>query len=134
MSPITWTKTDADGTHYGSPFIGPVNHTVQLRINPSTLTTAEVDADGRLKPGVPFAADGTLVGAAEAVYGVSYEFPKVAAGNTAPDLAAATAADVAVATIAQVNRDQVEANLGRALTAAELAGFALAGSHLVLVQ
>lgn len=131
---ISWKRSGTNSEHYGSPFIGPVNHTVQLRINPSQFTSAEIDADGRLKPGVPLGADGTAIGAAEAVFGVNYESVKVAASNSTADLAAATAADIAVATIAQVNRDQVEANLGRVLTANEIAGFALAGSNLVLVQ
>jgi hypothetical protein len=59
-------KSDAAASLYASPFIGPVNHTVNLRVDISTLTTDEVDADGYLKPGVPLTKGGTRVGVAAA--------------------------------------------------------------------
>lgn len=120
-------------TDYGNPFVGPVNHTHQLAIVVSGLTTAEVDAKGFLKPGLPLKLDGTLVGATEAVGVIVVEGQKVADGNAAGDLAAAGTVRVAVARLCLVNRDIVEDNLGRALTAAEVAGFSLAGSLCGLV-
>lgn len=134
MPPISFTKQATEGTHHASPFIGPVNHTEQMRINPTLFTSAEIDQDGRLKPGVPLSPAGILVGATIPVHGCVYGFPKVAKSNSSADIAAATPVDVAVATIGQVNRDQLEATLGRALTANELAGFALGGCRMVLVQ
>ncbi len=120
---------------YHPVFQGRVDHTHQIAINVTALTSAEVDANGYLKPGVPFAADGTSVGAAEAVLGVTIEPIKVAAGNTAPDLAAADATfQIALGIEGVVNRWLCESNLGRALTANELAGFALAPCKITLVQ
>ena len=121
---------------YASPFVGPVNYTVHVKLDISTMTTAEVDADGYLKPGLPLAiAAGlaTLVGAAPAfVYGCVVEATKlpvvVPATNTT--LAAETNdCLVAVATHSILNRDIVEDNLGRVLSANELAGIDAAGSH-----
>lgn len=119
----------AGGTSYGNPFISPVNHPANVLIDVSTLTTDEVDSKGYLKPGVPVNKTGDLV-TAGFVYGVTIEATRIAEDNT--DLANAPDVFVAVATIAQVNRDIVEDNLGRALTAAEIAGFDAAGSKLSL--
>lgn len=47
--------TVAGGVGYASPFVGPIDHTVHVKIDISTLTTDEVDAYGFLKPGVPLA-------------------------------------------------------------------------------
>lgn len=133
--PITVTST-AGGTAHGNVFVGPVAHTAHIKVDVSALTSAEVDMYGYLKPGVPFLASGLLV-TAGFVYGVTLEAIKVAASNSSADLAAVvTAGDpfVAVGTIGQVNQDIAEDNLGRAYTTAELAGFDLAGSKLVLLR
>jgi hypothetical protein len=99
------TKTTG-GYLYPSPFRGPTDHTLQIDVDANAFSTAEVDTDGILKPGVPIASDGTLVGAAQKVYGVT------------------------IATIGQVSQDVVEDVLGRVLTADEIAGFV--GTPLVL--
>jgi hypothetical protein len=114
--------------------VGPVNHTSQIAVNIAALTAAEVDSKGWLKPGVPLEKDGTLIlAAAGIVHGVTIEPLKVANGNAAGDLTAAGVQQIAVATICQVNRAIVEKNLGRVLTANEIAGFGLAGSLVKLL-
>lgn len=133
--PMSRSAVAVAGQGYGRPFRGKVEHTAQIPINVTALTTAEVDADGYLKPGVPFEADGTLIlAAAGIVFGVSIEPIKVAKSNSAPDLAAASAAfQIGLGTIGQVNRAIIEDNLGRVLTANEIAGFGLAGSLIKLL-
>lgn len=133
--PIDITTTAGGGTH-ASPFVGPTDFRATVPVTPSGLTTAEVDEDGVLKVGTPLKSDGTLADGTvgEFIFGCVAEDVKVAASNVAGDLAAASAIDVAVVTIGQVNRAILEDNLGRALTANELAAIAAAGSHLALVQ
>lgn len=130
--PLKTSVVSSGGSVYGHPFVGPVNHTDVVRVDVSAMSNDEVDADGYLKPGVPLASDGTLCGTADTVKGVVIEPVKVADGNEAADLTGATDIDVAVAIIGLVNRDIVEDNLGRALTADEIAAFAKAGSHVSL--
>lgn len=117
------------GTGYASPFVGKFR-TVHVKLDLSGMTTAEVDADGVLKPGVPLTSAGILVGAGAAfVYGVTVEAAKVAPDNAN----LGTDADVLVAVgIGTVNRDIAEDNLGRAYTADEIAGFDRAGSKCTL--
>lgn len=133
--PVKITQPAAADDVHSLPFIGPIHHTAQIAINVTTLTSAEIDADGYLKPGVPFQANGTLItAAAQVVFGVSIEPIQVAAGNTAPQIAAADSSfQIALATIAQINRAAAEDILGRAYTANEVAGFALAGSLIKLL-
>lgn len=64
---------------YTSPFIGPVDHTAQIRLDISGLTTNEVDSDGYLKPGVPLTKGGLRVGV-QAVVGTAVA--AAVAGNT----------------------------------------------------
>lgn len=118
---------------YGRPFVGPTNHPSQIAVNIAVLTTAEVDADGYIKPGVPLSAAGALVGAGVAVHGVVPEPIKVATSNVAGDLTAAGVVQLTVMTIGQVNRGIIESNLGRVLTANEIAGFGLAGCLVKLL-
>lgn len=133
--PINSTSNTANaGTTPINPFIGPVNHTVPIVVPLSGLTTAEVDLNGYLKPGVALARSGALVGSGVVVYGVTVESIKVAASNSSADLAAGGSPEVAVGRIGLVNRKIMEDNLGRVLTAAEIAGFALAGSLISLVS
>jgi len=133
--PISVTKT-AGGMAHAPVFVGEILNTDTVKVDVSTLTTAEVDTAGYLKPGVPFLKTGLLV-TAGAVYGVTIESIKVAASNAAADIAAVLAAGdpfVALGTIGTVNRDIAEDNLARAYTAAEIAGFDLAGSKLHLTR
>lgn len=128
--PISITET-AGGTSYVWPFVGEMNHPVHIKLDVSGMTSAEIDEDGILKPGVPLTSGGVLV-TSGAVYGVNIEAVKVAAGNAAGDLSGAVDCLIAVGCVGVVNRDAVEANLGRVLAAAEIAGFAAAGSTLKL--
>lgn len=136
--PLEIKTTGTGTTGYASPMVGPVDHVVQLRIDLSTLTEAEVDSDGYLKPGVVFNVDGDPVAATQRVYGVCFEATKLALATVPPtDATLATETgdhDVAVCTHGVVNRDIAEDNLGRAYTADEIAGFDLAGSQLRLTK
>lgn len=131
--PFSKTNVLAAGEAYPNPFVGPINHTARVVIDPSNFATGEVDAKGYLKPGTPLAADGTLVGLGEAVYGCVVEATKVAASDSAADRNAAANAPIVVALFATVNQDLVEDILGRVLTADEIAGFDLAGSTTKLL-
>lgn len=122
-------ETVSGGRSYGWPFVGEVNQVDHVKLDVSGMTTAEVDADGYLKPGVPLKINGTLVGSGEIVHGVTIEAVKIATNNSG--LASDTSDPlVAVCTHGLINRDIVEDNLGRALTADELAAFNAAGSHI----
>jgi hypothetical protein len=136
--PIGIKVLASEGVTYGAPFVGHAHSTDVVLVDISDLTTAEVDADNMLKPGIPFAKDGSLVGSGVPVYGVTLEaVPLKHATDPATDvsLAADTGTmQVAVGTHGVVNRDVCEDNLGRALTADEIAGFALAGSNIHLTR
>jgi hypothetical protein len=132
--PLSITTTSG-GTSHGNPFVGPIQYTAHIKPDISALTANEVDANGYLKPGVPFLASGLLVsGAGQTIFGVTVEAVKVAASNSAADIAAVTNDPfVAVCTIGQVSQDIIEDNLGRALSANEIAALAAAGCRLVLI-
>ena len=130
--PISITNT-AGGANYGNPFVGPVDHPAHIKVDISGLTDDEIDANGYLKPGVPLKENGTLVGSAEPVFGVTIEAIKILPDNASATIAAGVDCFVAVGTLGQINQDIAEDNLGRAYTAAEIAGFNLAGSKLVLL-
>jgi len=132
--PMSVTKT-AGGIGYGNPFIGGVNHPAQIKVDVSGLTTDEVDQFGYLKPGVPLTKAGVLVGASPAfVYGVTFEAQKIVPDNPTNTTLGAVTTDpiITVNTIGHANRDIIEDNLGRALTANEIAGFDAAGSKIAL--
>lgn len=132
--PITIETPASEGNSYGHPFVGPgAQYTDVVKVDISALTTAEVDADGFLKPGLPLLKTGLPVTAGP-VYGVALEPIKIAADNAAGTLAAAVDCFVALGTHGIVNRDIIEDNLGRVLTAAEIAGFDLAPSTLKLTR
>jgi hypothetical protein len=127
--------TEAGGMGYGNVFIGGVNHPAQIKVDVSQLSTAEVDQFGYLKPGVPLTKAGILVGASPAfVYGVTIEAQKIVPDNPTDVSLAAVTVDpiITVNTVGHVNRDILEDNLGRALTAEEIAGFDAAGSKIAL--
>lgn len=133
--PMSRRALTTAGQGYGRVFRGVLEHTHQIPVNITALTSAEVDADGYIKPGVPLQKTGALItGAAQIVFGVVPEPIKVANSNSAPDLAAASNAfQLAVGDIGQVNRAIIEDNLGRVLTANEIAGFDLAGCMVKLL-
>lgn len=138
--PVRMNKNiSAAGVIYGRPVVGPANHTAQISVDITLLTANEVDSQGFLKPGVPFAANGILVGAAVPVFGIVPEpldvlhIPPFTTLTFAAALAAAGVQQLAVVTIGQVNRKIIEDNLGRVLTANEIAGFGLAGCLIKLL-
>lgn len=121
------------GEVHPNPFVGPINHTVAIRVDVSALPAAYVDALGYLKPGVPLRRDGTPVGGAgQVVHGVVVEATKVHTNNTT--LAGVTRdIDVTVCVMGAINRAILEDSIGRALSADELAAFTAAGSHIALL-
>lgn len=128
-------ENTAGGRTLANPFIGGVDHPAQITVDVSGLTTKEVDTFGYLKPGVPLTKAGILVGASPAfVYGVTFEAQKIVPDNPTNDTLAAVTADpiITVNTVGHVNRDVIEDNLDRALTANEIAGFDAAGSKVAL--
>lgn len=136
--PIMIKSLATEGATYGAPFVGKALATDAVVLDISDLTTAEVDADNMVKPGLPLDKSGNTVGSGVAVYGVVLEAtPLKHATDPATD--ASLAADtgtmqIVVGTHGVVNRDAIEDNLGRALTSDEIAGFALAGSNLHLTR
>lgn len=129
--PIKVRGLTTGGEVHSSPFIGPINHTVAIRVDVSTLTSVEVDANGWLKPGILLLQAGTPVtGAAQVIYGAVVEPVKLA--DDVAGLASAPDVDVSVALFCLLNRDILEDIMGRALSANELAAVAAAGSHVAL--
>lgn len=125
--PIVIAST-AGGLAHSPVFVGEIIGTDAVKVDLSTLSDEEVDADGYIKPGVPLAKDGTIVTSTVPVWGVTIEPIKVATGGTDAILDAATDCFVTVG-FGLCNRDVMEDNLGRALSADEIAGFDLAGSN-----
>lgn len=117
---------------YGKPFIDGPRDILHVKVDVSGLTTDEVDADGYLKAGVPLTIDGLLIGASNTKrVGVTPNEVKIAETNTG--LAGITNDPfVAVAFSGSVNRDSMEDNLGRVLTANEIAGLNGVGSSIKL--
>jgi hypothetical protein len=126
----------AGGQSYANPLVGLARDMAHVKLDTSGMTTAEVDADGYLKPGVLLTKLGILVGAGPAFpFGVVVEAQKVTTVTpvTTATLAAETADPlVAVCTNGLVNRDVAEDDMGRAYNANEIASFDLAGSKLHL--
>lgn len=123
-------KKTAGGTTYAPVFLGEILAMEQILVDVSELTTDEVDADGWLKPGVPFKQDGTLADGSGHIYAVNPE-PQDLRLDTVPPTNVSLAADtktypLGMGTMGTVNRDVIEDNLGRALTANELTAFATA--------
>jgi hypothetical protein len=120
--------TTTGGLAHSPVFVGQITGTDVVKVDLSDLSDEEVDADGYIKPGVPLAKDGSIVGSGVPVWGVTIEAIKVATGGTDAILDAATDCFVTVG-FGLCNRDVMEDNLGRALSADEIAGFDLAGSN-----
>lgn len=125
--PIGITST-AGGLAHSPVFVGQIIGTDVVKVDLSDLSDEEVDADGYIKPGVPLAKDGSIIGSGVPVWGVTIEAIKVASGGTDAILDAATDCFVTVG-FGLCNRDVMEDNLGRVLSADEIAGFDLAGSN-----
>ena len=129
--PIT-IETTTGGNVHAPVFVGEIRGTDVVQVDISDLTTKEVDPNGYLKPGVPFDKSGNLVGSAVPVWGVTIEAIKLSHATIPPtdvSLAADTATFPVAVGFGLCNRDVMEDNLERALTADEIAGFDLAGSN-----
>lgn len=132
--PLRFKKTAApNASSIESPFVGPIDHTVGVQVNLALLTNKEIDTYGWVKPGIPLTKAGALLASTNPVFGVTVEAVKVAADNASATIAALGIQELAVATVCQVNQDMAEDILERAYTAAEIAGFNLAGSKCVLL-
>jgi hypothetical protein len=123
-------KKTAGTTTYAPVFLGEILAMEQVLVDVSELTTDEVDADGWLKPGVPFKQDGTLADGSGHIYAVNPE-PQNLHLATVPPTNTSLGNDtktypLGMGTMGTVNRDVIEDNLGRALTADELTAFATA--------
>lgn len=123
-------KKTAGTTVYAPVFIGEILAMEQVLVDVSELTTDEVDADGWLKPGVPFKQDGTLADGSGCIYAVNPE-PQDLRLATIPPTNTSLSNDtktypLGMGTMGTVNRDIIEDNLGRALTGNELTAFATA--------
>ena len=131
--PLAVSKSSGTTT-YGNPLTGAALGMQQVVVDISELTTAEVDADGFLKPGVLFKKDGTLADGTggEFIYAVNPEPQKIVSYVPTDVLLAADTATIPVGmvTIGEINRDIAEDNLGRAYTANELTALNAAGSML----
>lgn len=128
-------ENTAGGKSWSNPFVGEMGPPAHLKLDVSTLTTDEVDSRGYLKPGVPLKVNGALVsGAGQVVYGMTCEAQKIVADNPTNTTLGEDTSDPLVTVIISglVNLDVVEDNLGRALSANELAAIAAAGCHLLL--
>lgn len=130
--PLKITNTSG-GMGHAPVFVGEIGGTDVVKVDISDLSSYEVDSDGYLKPGVPFMKDGNPVGSSGVVWGVTIEPIKITTGNTDTILDAETDCFVTVG-FGLCNRDVMEDNLGRALTADEIAGFDLAGSNCRLTR
>lgn len=129
--PSTVTKTGG-GDAYGSPFVNEPKDILHVKVDVSALTNAEVDTDGYLKAGVPLTIDGLAIGASNTKrVGILQESIKIHTDNTS--LAGVTNDPfIGIAFTGAVNRDIIEDNLGRALTANEIAGLNGVGSNITL--
>lgn len=121
--PITVTNTAGTGPAYINIRVGDAHNIHQLKLDVSGLT-ANDDADGYLPPGLPLLATGLPVSAPAqtAVAVVGPEAVKLSAtddhfGNVILD--------------GVLNQDAIEDNLGRVLSADELAALGLGGFTLV---
>lgn len=132
-------KKTVGGTTYAPPFMS-ILAMQQVVVDVSELTTAEVDVDGWLKPGVAFKKDGTVADGTggEFIYAVNPEAQNLHL-DTVPPTDGTLAADtktypLGMGTIGEVNRDVAEDNMGRAYNANELAAFNAAGSMIRLTN
>ena len=66
------------GLSHSPVFVGQITGTDVVKVDLSDLSDEEVDADGYIKPGVPLAKDGSIVGSGVPVWGVTIEAIKVA--------------------------------------------------------
>jgi hypothetical protein len=136
--PIRVRTLTAGGTGYQYPLQQGPFEREQITADLSTLTysagAGEVDIDGYIKPGTPLlapnsAAPGALVSGASQYAGVVIEATYVGSDpiDADADLDSLTDIQVVIARGGILNRDAVEDNLGRALTANEIAALEAGG-------
>ena len=133
--PLSVVKT-AGTTTYGHPLVGDSGPLLQVVVDISELTTANVDADGFIVPGTSFKSDGTQPDGSGFMYAMVVEPIKIIDYVPTDVLLAADTATIPVgcAVGGVINRDVVEDNLGRAMTANELAAAVAAGSQFTLTN
>ena len=129
-------STTTGTTGYGHPIVGKAQGLLQVVVDISELTTAEVDADGFLKPGVMFKSDGTQPDGSGFVYGVNPEPIKIVDYVPTDVLLAADTDTIPVGCVTGgiLNRDIIEDNLGRSLTGNEVTALGTAGSQFTLTN
>jgi hypothetical protein len=121
----------AGGITHGDPFVGGAHDATNIKVDVSTLTTDWVDAYGFVKPGCPLQIDGTLAGtgASQTAYCVVIGARKIPGTTTNVGIGTNTNDFIlGAATSALLNRDIIEDNIGRVLSANELAAFAASNS------
>ena len=127
-------STVPGGTFY-RPAFETLGDDTPIRIDPSSFKGSDwVDADGVLKPGAPLKKDGTLAGSAPgqtAERVVPYPVG-IAEGNTDALLDAAPNGDVAARSRGDLMRGDIEAGLGRVLTADEVSAIEKSGRFVIL--
>ena len=129
---ITTQKTT--GQFYQPAFHGQPPKNVSVTIDPSVFDTLDyIDANGYLIPGTPLQADLTAADGPgdTAKYIIPYA-TKIAMSNSTTDLTAATNNTIAGATGGDVDRKAVENNLGRVLTADEVAAIEATGRFILV--
>lgn len=120
--PISITST-AGGLGYVDIRVGDGHGIHQGLLDVSTLTSAD-DAEGYLPPGLPISATGDPVGSSEDAYGIIGPEPvKMGSADHFGNM-------IFTGTL---NRNAIEDNLGRALSADELAGIASGMPQIKLI-
>lgn len=128
--PIEVRKTEG-GDAYINAFLS-ITTGVNFQVDVSTLTVAEVDESGTLKPCVPLQATGALISApGQVAYAVTIEAQKLPGRTDNADLATDTTDPILAGAMGgTINRDIAEDVLGRAYTADELSALAAGGFKL----
>lgn len=105
------SSTTPGGTAYGDIRVGE-GHTIHQGLLDAAGLAASRDADGYLPPGLPVLATGLPVTAGTALGYIGPEAVKLGSVNTFGNIIMGGG----------LNRDMIEDNLGRVLSAAEIAG------------
>lgn len=131
-----YRKTVSGGPSYSAVHVGTPDSQdkVHVGLDVSALSSAVVDADGYLIPGAVLdRSDATIPdGTGDGAGVVVHEAVKVAEGNDSADLTAAQGRTIAALARGTVNQARMEENLGRSLTAAEIA--ALDSGDVILTK
>lgn len=107
--PLSFTTTQNPGDSYVDVRVGEGHAIHQIKLNAANLAASR-DADDYLPAGLPVKADGTAVAATQAPYAfIGPEAVKLGANDIFAN----------VILTGVLNRDAIEANLGRVLTADE---------------